>query len=90
MPERIELKDIPEVIKSRDKHKFSYVLKIEKQDSEHPLINDLILEFGVDANNPKGFLEALIQMTELLKITKTPENLAEFMRKNSYLATIKK
>jgi hypothetical protein len=66
-----------------------YVLKIVERDKEHPLAETMLLEFGYSKDTPERFIEAFKQLTELLKVLKTPEKVAEFMRKNASLSCAK-
>jgi hypothetical protein len=63
---------------------MDYVVTISTRDHEHPLADAMLIEAGAD--NAKEFVEAFWQLAELLRIKKTPEKVAEFMKHNMFLA----
>ena len=60
-----------------------YVFRIEKRDTEHPLTPRVLAEFGCNADDQKALVEAVVAFGELLKIYKTPEGVASWMKSNA-------
>lgn len=60
-----------------------YVLTIATRDPEHPLRQAMLIECGF--SHSKALVDAFGQLAELLRMLKTPEKLAEFMRDNEAL-----
>lgn len=60
-----------------------YIFRVEKRTAEHPLTPKLLVEFGCNAADPKVVIEAIVAFGELLKLYKTPENVAAFLKHNA-------
>jgi len=63
-----------------------YVFTIAVRDPEHPLGQVPLIEFGVNTEASQKFTGAISNIVEMLKLLKTPEKVAEFMRDNASLA----
>jgi hypothetical protein len=62
---------------------MEYVFRIEKRDQEHPLVPQVLVEFGCNADNPRAMIESVVAFGELLKIYGTPDKVVEFMKHNA-------
>jgi hypothetical protein len=65
---------------------LEYVLRVVSREKEHPLVEDMLLEVGLDARDIAATSEALHAFAELLKNRKTPERLVAFLKNNAVLA----
>ena len=63
-----------------------YILRIVSRDTDHPLVEKLVLESGFDARNTTAMCEGLHAFADLIRNRKTPERLVRFIEKNSFLA----
>ncbi len=63
-----------------------YILKISRRDPSRPLAESLVVEFAVPVAAERALVESFGQFCELLKLLKTPEKVAAFIKENSVLA----
>jgi len=63
-----------------------YVFTIAARDPGCPLVEVPILRSGHDAANPAGLIVAMEAMVGLLKLRRTPEAVAKFIRDNAAVA----
>lgn len=63
-----------------------YVFTIAARDSGCPLVETMLIRSGHDASNPATLIAALEAMVGLLKLRRTPENVAKFIRDNAAVA----
>lgn len=62
-----------------------YTFTILSRDKEHKLDQEMILELGFDQNRPIKLIEGLQNIVDMLKLLKTPENVAQFMLDSAQL-----
>ena len=65
---------------------MEYVFTIALHNSEHPLVDVPILRTGHRSDNPQGLIIALEALVGMLKLKKTPEAVAQFIRDNASVA----
>ena len=65
---------------------MEYVLRIVVRDPDRPLSERVLIEAGASTENPRRFTEALAGLVDMLRVLKTPEAVAEFMRENATAA----
>lgn len=63
-----------------------YVFTLTVRDPGCPLVETPLIRFGRDAANPAGLIAALEALVGLLKLQRTPEAAAKFMRDNATMA----
>lgn len=63
---------------------MEYVFRILSRDPEHPLGETMLVEFG--QSDARAFADAVGALTDMLRVLKTPEKVARFMRENAALA----
>lgn len=67
-----------------------YVVTISIRDPFHPLVEVPILSTGHPVDNPLGLIAALESLVGMLKLKKTPEKVAAFIRDNASVAMANK
>lgn len=66
-----------------------YVFTISTRNKEHKLDQEMILELGFDQNRPIKLIEGLQNVVDILKLLKTPEQVAQFMLDSAQLTSNK-
>lgn len=56
-----------------------YLLRIIAKDAQHPLSEQVLLDFGFPSDAPDAMVEALHATAELIRMKRTPEAAAIFL-----------
>jgi hypothetical protein len=58
-----------------------YLFRVSRRDPARPLAEELIVEFGCDAGRGVGIIEAVSIFADMLRELKTPERVADAIRR---------
>lgn len=67
-----------------------YVFTLSARDPGCPLVETMLIRSGHDARRPEAFIAALESLVGLLKLKRTPEAAAKFIRDNASVALASK